>query len=456
MRKIREHAKTVASLLRQSGVSRNLDSVWCEELVILPYEDSQLVDADGKDDRNTVLLKDLVPHLTSHRLPGRRPVMGISALHEKIAAALDAVYRPPPGPRRFGIYEAFETLAEAETGSGEVEDADRVSVYRAVRSDQPNSGTFLVQVHSVDPLLPQEEHTRARERIGNPLQAINRLPPSRNIVPCVDVVQLADEAGYAVVLKDVQAEALRVRMAGGAGRPALGADAKRRVVSGVLAALAVAHGYRVVHRHITPDTVLVARNGTAMITGFDYAHTGRVREGTLAMDAYQRHDAAYLAPECLSGPTGFSRASDIYAAGVLFHELFTGELPTVTGGNRLVDSLDEATGIAPGTRDLIRRLLSADPAERPDAPTAVAELEELSRAGSGGAGGVVAGPVAQGARHPQESPQSPSTGRIHTATTTSRRASGSPRSSTYARNWAGAASASSTRSSTRWTTPMRS
>ncbi|MFD3451723.1 protein kinase [Streptomyces sp. NPDC058691] len=387
VRKVREHAKAVASLLRQSGVSRNLGSVWCEELVILPYDDSQLVDPDGKDDKSTVLLKDLVPFLRSHRPSGSGPVMGISALHDEIAAALDAVYRPPSGPRRFGIYEAVETLAAAEAGSGEVEDADRVSVFRAVRPDQPNSGTFLVQVHSVDPLLPEEEHTRARERIGNPLQAINKLPPSRNIVPCVDVVQLEDEAGYAVVLKDVRAEALRVRMSGGGGRPALGADAKRRVVSGVLAGLAVAHGYRVVHRHITPDTVLVGRNGTAMITGFDYAHTGQARKGTVAMDAYERHDAAYLAPECLAGPQGFSKASDIYAAGVLFHELFTGELPAVTNGNQLVDSLDDASGITPGIKDLIRRLLSADPAERPDAPTAVAELEELLRAGSGRARG---------------------------------------------------------------------
>ncbi|MCV2459436.1 protein kinase [Streptomyces sp. ICN988] len=386
VRKIREHAKTVASLLRQSSVSHQLGSVWCEELVILPYEDSRLVDPDGKDDRSTVLLKDLVPFLRRHRPSGGGPLMNITGLHDEIASALGAVSRPSSGPRRFGVYESVEALAEA--GPGAADDADRVSVYRAVRSDQPNSGTYLVQVHTVDPLLPQEEHTRAREKIGNPLQALNKLPPSRNIVPCVDVVGLDDETGYAVVLKDVQAEALRVHLSGGGDRPVLGADAKRRVVSGVLSALAVAHGYRVVHRNITPDTVLVARNGTAMITGFDYAHTGQRRVGTVAMDAYERHDAAYLAPECAAGPQGFSRASDMFAAGVLFHELFTGELPVVTGGNRLVDSLDDASGLGPGIKDLIRRLLDADPARRPDAAKAVAELEALLRAGSGaGAGG---------------------------------------------------------------------
>ncbi|MEF2525422.1 protein kinase domain-containing protein [Streptomyces sp. CS62] len=291
--------------MRQSSVSHQLGSVWCEELVILPYEDSRLIDPDGKDEKNTVLLKDLVPFLRRHRPSTSAPVMDITGLHEEIARALGAVSKPSSGPRRFGIYESVEALAEA--GSDAADDADRVSVYRAVRPDQPNTGTYLVQVHTVDPLLPEEEHTRAREKIGNPLQALNKLPPSRNIVPCVDVVPLDDETGYAVVLKDVQAEALRVRMSAGGDRPVLGADAKRRVVSGVLSGLAVAHGYRVVHRHITPDTVLVARNGTAMITGFDYAHTGQPRVGTVAINAYERHEAAYLAPECLAGPQGFSK-----------------------------------------------------------------------------------------------------------------------------------------------------
>lgn len=385
VRKFREHAKTVAGLLRQSGASHQVGSVWCEELVILPYDDSQLVDPDGKDGRNTVRLHDLVPFLKQHQPSTKGPLLPVGGLHDEVSRALGAVSRAPSGPRRFGWYEAVETLAEA--GSGAADDADRVAVYQAVRSDQPNSGTYLVQVHTVDPLVPAEQHTRAREKIGNPLQALNKLPPSRNIVPCVDVVPLEDDTGFAVVLKDVQAEALRMRMSAGDGRPALGADAKQRVVSGVLSGLAVAHGYRVIHRHLTPDTVLVTRNGTAMITGFDYAHTGLLRAGTVAMDAYERHDAAYLAPECAAGPEGFSKASDMFATGVLFHELYTGELPTVAGGGQPADSLDSVPGLAPGVSRLVRRLLSADPTQRPDAATAVAELEALLRSGPGAGGG---------------------------------------------------------------------
>ncbi|WP_098023495.1 protein kinase [Streptomyces sp. st115] len=399
VKKLREHAKTVGSLLRQSHLSPLIGSVWCEELVILPYDDALFVDHDGKDEKNTVLLKDLVSFLSAHRpsrLAPNTPEMPITGLHDDVARALNAVSRAPSGRRRFGIYEARETLVEADPqpeAGPEAEAEDRVSVYRAVQPDQPNSGTYLIQVHTVDPLLPEAEHTRERERIGNPLQALNKLPPNPHIVPCVQVLPLEDETGYFVVLKDVQAEALRVRMADGPA--ALGADARRRILSGVLAGLALAHAYRVVHRHLSPDTVLVARNGTAMLTGFDYAHTGQKRAGTVAMDAYEQAEATYLAPECLDEPGRFSAASDIFAAGVLFHELYTGELPSVTGGARLVDSLHSAE-ISPEIRELVRRMLAADPALRPTAREAIAELEPLLRGGSGGGTGGFSGNATAG------------------------------------------------------------
>lgn len=374
--KVRQHAKVVAGLLDHKG----LGSVWCEGLVILPAPDVDLADYDRKDSPNTVTLKDLVRRLAAFPIPDGRPVFDISAEHAEITAALGGSWKKPEGPRRFGVYEVTETLAEA---SGE--NTGEVSSYRAKRSDQPNSGTYLIQVHTVDPWLPDAERTQARDKIGNPLQALNKLPPSPHIVPCIDVLPLDDETGYAVVLKDVHGDALRVRL-DPAATP-LAADAKRRIVAGVLGGLATAHAYRVVHRHLNLDAVLVDRSCKAMLTGFDYAHTGQARppDKTRVLDAYQNADLAYLAPECVNDVHHFSTASDMYAAGVLFHELYAGRnhLPVVMSGGKVHDDLDGAS-IDPEIRDLIRALLAVKPADRLSARDAVAVLERLLRGGSGG------------------------------------------------------------------------
>ncbi|OIJ91186.1 methylation-associated defense system protein kinase MAD6 [Streptomyces colonosanans] len=377
-RKIRNHARVAADLLARSRAGGGrLGSVWCEGLVILPYPGATLHDPDGRDEPSTLHLDDLVPFLKRHRPPGNRPTGDISALRADLARVFQAETRPPAGKRRFGHYEVVETLHEADhTDTSEDDDpARRVSVYQVRLADQPRSGTYILQAHAVDPLLPDEQRSTAYARIGNPIQALNKLPPCPNIVPCVTSFPLDEGEGYAVVLKDVLAEALRVKL-DAKGRSALGADARRRIVDGVLSGLAVAHAHRVVHRYLSPDTVLVGRNGVAMLTGFDYAHPGppRPSELSVGMAAYVHQPSAYLAPECHQHPGSFSPATDLYAAGVLFHELYTGELPSLGAGGILLDSLDETEQLDPELKAVIRGLLSVDPADRPLARDVISRL----------------------------------------------------------------------------------
>ncbi|WP_328358145.1 protein kinase [Streptomyces sp. NBC_00445] len=386
-RKIRNHARVAGDLLARSrAASARLGSVWCEGLVILPYPGATLHDPDGRDEVSTYHLDDLVPFLQRHRPPdhGRRPGGDdISALREDIARVFQAETRPPSGPRRFGHYEVVETLYEASPADLADQDGDparRVSVYRVRLADQPRSGTRILQAHAVDPLLPEAARSTAYARIGNPVQALSKLPSSPFIVPCETSFPLDEGDGYAVVLKDVLAEALRVRL-DARGQVTLGADARRRVVDGVLAGLAVAHAHRVVHRYLSPDSVLIGRNGTAMLTGFDYAHPGppRPRDESRGIEAYAHQSPAYLAPECHERPGVFSPATDLYAAGVLFHELYTGEEPTLGAGAILLDSLDDADRIDPELKAIVRELLSADPAARPPAREAIRRLESADK-----------------------------------------------------------------------------
>ncbi len=387
VRKCREHAKVMGQLLRRRSRSGAGLSVWCDPLVILPHDDAVLRDPGGLDEPHTVRLQDLVPYLAQYRPKARYPASGITGQHDDIVEALLAEARVPAGPRRFGRYEVEETLAEADP-SAAVEDQydpyENVSVYRVRRQGQAASGTYLLQVHGVDPLLPEAELEAAFARISTPMQALGRLKASEHIVACVDDFPLDDQAGYVVVLEDVRADALRVRLTDESAP--LGADAKRRVMSGVLAGLAHAHAKGVVHRGLTLDAVLVDRDGDAMLTGFDLAYPGQPRgpQLTVRQAALDRHDAAYLAPEVTGDADAFSPGSDMYAAGALFHELYTGEPPATEGDTRAAAAaaLDEAPGLDAGVRALIVRLLDPDPRRRPEARDAL-ELLERRRSAPG-------------------------------------------------------------------------
>lgn len=89
-------------------------------------------------------------------------------------------------------------------------------------------------------------------------------------------------------------------------------------------ALFVAHEANIIHRDIKPQNVLIKDDGTVKLTDFGIAIAGDALELT-------RHDSVlgsvhYMAPE-LSRGEGASVQSDIYALGVVFYELLSGELP---------------------------------------------------------------------------------------------------------------------------------
>jgi len=69
---------------------------------------------------------------------------------------------------------------------------------------------------------------------------------------------------------------------------------------------------------------------------------GKNRTSTIADQVIDDLEPAYQAPECFKDPTQASIASALYATGLIFYELLTGELPFEN-----VDQMMEADGRFP-------------------------------------------------------------------------------------------------------------
>ncbi len=165
----------------------------------------------------------------------------------------------------------------------------------------------------------------------------------------------------------------------------------------ICAALGHAHQHGIVHRDLKPENVLRSGNGTVKLNDFGMAHSFSSRisnEGDLLGTVY------YIAPETIQGKVVDGRA-DLYALGVMLYEWLTGRLPFTAEDPVAVISQHlyaplvpphiYATQITPELEDLVLRLLSKDPADRPQSASAVEQI--LSGLGSGQASDLPVNPI---------------------------------------------------------------
>ena len=102
-----------------------------------------------------------------------------------------------------------------------------------------------------------------------------------------------------------------------------------RIAAQICEGLAAAHKVGVVHRDLKPDNIVLVRRGgdTDFVKLVDFGiaqFAGPVAHRTRAGIALG--SAAYMAPEQAEGKRVDGRA-DLYAVGVVMHELLTGEVP---------------------------------------------------------------------------------------------------------------------------------
>jgi len=167
------------------------------------------------------------------------------------------------------------------------------------------------------PSADDAEGAEAMARFKREAQAAGRLNHP-NIVAVYDYGEDASHAWIAMEL--VEGGTLKQVLDRGERFPL---TETLRVMEEVLAGLDYSHKRGVVHRDIKPANIMLTQDGTVKIADFGIA---RLENSSMTQVGTVMGTPSYMAPEQLRGETVDARA-DIWAAGVMFYQLLTGEKP---------------------------------------------------------------------------------------------------------------------------------
>ena len=99
----------------------------------------------------------------------------------------------------------------------------------------------------------------------------------------------------------------------------------RKVLSSVCDALAVLHSCGIIHRDVKPENVMIENSGRVVLIDFNASRM----ESSASKDTVIMGTVGYAPPEQL-GLSQTDARTDIYAAGVLYNVMLTGQHPSVT------------------------------------------------------------------------------------------------------------------------------
>jgi serine/threonine-protein kinase len=159
---------------------------------------------------------------------------------------------------------------------------------------------------------------------------------------------------------------------------ALPPETVRSILGQAALALGTAHEAGVVHRDVKPANILVREDGMVKLTDFGIARAteaiGHTRVGEML------GTPNYISPEQAVGQQA-TGASDLYALGVVAHEMFTGQRP-FDRGTPIATAMSHVNEPPPPLGDdvpadlrvVVEALLEKDPADRPENARAVAVM----------------------------------------------------------------------------------
>jgi serine/threonine-protein kinase len=210
----------------------------------------------------------------------------------------------------------------------------------------------------------------AVERFRREVRLARRIT-HRNVARTFDIGEHGGVPFLTMELVSGQSLSARIREAGRLdAREALG------VARSICSGLTAAHEAGIIHRDLKPANVLLDASGRVVILDFGIARA--MGEATLHSQGVPG-TPAYMAPEQLTGDSLDGR-TDLYALGVILHQMLTGRLPRWGEPGALLARLERElpevflTEHTPEVQGAVLRLLARDPARR---PATAREVERL-------------------------------------------------------------------------------
>ncbi|MFF1368879.1 protein kinase [Streptomyces virginiae] len=144
---------------------------------------------------------------------------------------------------------------------------------------------------------------------------------------------------------------------------------------GLAAALSAVHAAGLVHRDLKPSNVLLGPDGPRVI---DFGISRATEASALTRTGMTVGSPGFMSPEQASGGA-VGTASDVFSFGAVLAFTLSGESPFGTGATpallyRVVHSEPRLDHLSGPARDLVRRCLAKDPAERPTLEALFTEL----------------------------------------------------------------------------------
>lgn len=153
------------------------------------------------------------------------------------------------------------------------------------------------------------------QREANSTLALNH----PNIVEIYDVGE--DTGRHFIIMEYIRGKTLKQLIA---QRGAMEKQEAVSIMDQLVGAVKEAHKHNIIHRDIKPQNVLVKDDGTVKIADFGIATVADAMQLTQADTVLG--SVHYLAPELARGESA-TYQSDIYALGITFYELLTGQVP---------------------------------------------------------------------------------------------------------------------------------